>query len=38
MLTKRFVRQIPARKKGPNLKTKDLQTHVFWTYVITLDV
>jgi hypothetical protein len=39
VLTRRFVHQIPACKKGPNLKTKDLRTHVymnlyncFWTY------
>jgi hypothetical protein len=38
-LTRRFVRQIPACKKGFNLKTKDLQTQVymnlyqcFWMY------
>jgi hypothetical protein len=39
MLTRRFVRQIPACKEGPNLKTKDLWTHIymnlyrcFWMY------
>jgi hypothetical protein len=29
MLTRRFVRQIPACKKGPNLKTKDSRNHVY---------
>jgi hypothetical protein len=29
MLTRRSVGKIAACKKGPNLKTKDLRTHVY---------
>jgi hypothetical protein len=37
MVSRRFVCQIAACKKGPNIKTKDLRTHVYMNLKIVFE-